>query len=224
MEKVATIQELKQQIDNYVYTEFKGMDDEYRKLVADHHEIASNSSTYTLEYIAQHRQETREQIDNLRGQYGEKVYRRFFELEDLYTVKKNVGKEPFTAEGKLLHEIRRMNNMTLMQARLQAATGFQEMQELYEENKDDEDFLTLLSANLGKLPESDKNRLSYHIEASKKNSFLDEIERKKKAVGLLILGNSYPAFAENGYGKQKFRGIDTDLQRKEIFKEGWKLQ
>lgn len=221
MAKVTTIQELKQQFDVEVFSQFKGMDDEYRSLVSQHHQVADQLyQKYSRDYVNDHRKQTLAAIDALRRKYADKAYDKLEAIENDHKVKKNPTMEPVSVQEKLLYEIQRMNNMNIIKAKLETL-DFEKLASLYDEYKDDEDFLVLLDAKSKDLSETDKTRLSHHIKASKDNPFLEEIERLKTTLSLLAYGSLYPSFADNGFSKQKFRGLDQDLSNKDKFKAGW---
>jgi hypothetical protein len=221
MAKAKTIQELKQQFDTEVFSEFKGMDDEYRSLIYQHHQVAEQLNLkYSRDYVTDHRKQTIVAIDALRRKYVDKAFDKLGAIENDHKVKKNPKMEPSSVQEKLLFEIQRMNNMNIIKAKLESL-DFEKLVSLYDEYKDDEDFLVLLDAKSKDLSETDKIRLQHHIKAGKENPFLEEVERTKNTLCLLGNGSAYPSYADAGFSKQKFRGIESDLSNKDKFKQGW---
>lgn len=220
MAKATTIQELNDQILVRVYSMFSGMDEEYKKLVSDYHEIAAKNTIYTQDYIREYRSKIMADIAALKEKYGQQVLKQLEAIENEHTPTKNPKAAPLDTQGRLLYEIERMNNMKLYEARLQIA-DINGLKEMYDEHKDDADFLTLLDVRATSLSESNKALLEGHISSSKQNKFLDAINREKHTFNLLINGDLYPAFAERGAGRVKFRTVNSDLSNVNLFRAGW---
>lgn len=221
MGKATTIQELNEQILIKVYSMFSGMDEEYKKLINQYYEVASQKGKFTQEYINEYKVKTMAAIVALKGEYGEKALKQLEAIEKEHTVTKNPKAEPRDTQERLLYEIQRMNSMKLFEAKMQTA-DVNGLKELYDEHRDDEDFLTLLNVQAQKLSEPNKVLLEGHIKQSKENKFLTEINKVKYTFSTLIKGEMYPAHAENGTGGIKFRSVPSDLKHDSLFKQGWK--
>lgn len=221
MGKATTIKELQQQILSKVYPMFSGMDEEYKKLIAQYHEVASQRGKFTQEYINEYAIKTTAEIVSLKVRYEEKALKQLEAIEEEHTVTKNPKAEPRDTQERLLYEIQRMNNMKLFEAKMKTA-DINALKEMYDENKDDEDFLILLNVQAQKLSESNKFLLDGHIKQSKENEFLREINKVKYTLKTLGNGNMYPSNAENGPGVVKFRSVHSDLSMEKVSREGWK--
>lgn len=221
MAAATTISELNEQIDSKVYSVYSGMDEEYKALITEFHNVASQRGKFTQEHINEQKVSTAASVAALKSKYGELALNQLEALESDHTVTKNPTAEPLDTQGRLLYEIQRMNNMTLFNAKLQGA-DVDTLKELYDENKDDEDYLTLLTAHVKSVPEGDRILLEGYIRQSKENIFLTEINKVKYTFATLMNGDMYPAFADRGKGKIKFRSVNSDLSNVHLFREGWK--
>lgn len=181
------------------------MDDLYVELIRAHHNVVTNGR-YNQEYIAEHRQETKKAIKDMKRLYLDKAKAVIQQIREKYTEQ---PKRPDRPTDETAYQLQRSNNLTLWTAQLPVAT-VDELRELYYKHRFDEDFMTLLDVELRKRDEPAALQLKYEIEHPEGDTFV-ELDKLEKSLEFVLNGHYYPHGLTQGVTNIRYRDVDKDL-------------
>lgn len=183
------------------------MDDAYVKLIRAHHNVIT-ADKYSNEYIAEHKQEVKKAITDLKRAYLEKAKTVINEIKEKYTEQPKLPDRP---ADEVAYQMQRNNNLTLWTAQLPVAT-VDELRELFYEHKFDEDFISLLQVELRKRQEEPAAlKLKFEIDNPAGDANFIELDKLEKSLTFVLNNHYYPHGLTNGIEGLSYREVDKDL-------------
>lgn len=195
--------ELTEAIRNDIFSPFKGMDDEYVKIVRKYHDVFLNND-YKTEYKTRVRAESVDKIKLLVKERVDQAKERVEKVKDQYTVKPVEKK--YTIEEKTY-------NITFWLSIFPTST-IEELKELYANNGVNEDFLKLLMAELRKrdsMGDLDAQVLLLKIQNGDGSNRFKDLDILVKGFDFWASMSNYPAGIINGLENVRYRTISKDL-------------
>lgn len=224
-----SIEELRIAMDQYVFSMFKGMDEEYKNLVMSYRN-AVHTNKFSVEYLQQLRKETEENIRELMAARKILSLDKLEEIRNLYALEqtKDITEEELTTEQALLLEMKRSNALKIIDAKVKHSSSLKETYiELYDAYKDDDFYLEYMDALSQEMSKTEQMTIQQVLEKRNENPFSSELNKIMHSINGLLPGKAtmFPSYLVNGiYHKNKFvlRSMDKDLDTNEGIKNGWK--
>ncbi|MGX2945864.1 hypothetical protein [Enterococcus alishanensis] len=224
-----TIEKLNEVILAKVFSQFKGMDVEYKAIIAKYRK-AVQSNQYNPDYLQQLRKESLKAIHELMTNRKALADAELTVIQGMYDIDKD--KKPtdvgLAAGDQLLLETQRNNALKLIDAKVDSSKDLKVTYlELYELYKNDEFLLSYMDALSEKIPETEKVLIQKSIDEINSNPFENEINKIRLSLVTLLSEKTtfYPSYLENGiHAKNKYvlRNFSADLDLNDRIKEGWK--